>query len=80
VSPTEKSDDKRDIQGTIIRRDPDGYGLVELTGPERDVIAFFTNEVLQNPKIARSCIKGAEVKGRAVIRNGGYRIIRLEPR
>ncbi|KAA0070014.1 hypothetical protein [Tardiphaga sp. P9-11] len=71
--------EKVDVQGKIIRRDPDGFGLVEISKPVTEVIAVFTSEVLQNPAIAQSCVKGTEITGRAVVKDGGYKMIRLEP-
>jgi tRNA-dihydrouridine synthase len=73
--------EKRDFEGKIIRRDPDGFGLVEFSKPldaERP-IGFFTFEVLQNPAIARKCVVGQRVSGRAVRGSGDFRVLHLEP-
>lgn len=40
---------------------------------------MFASEVLPNPAIAQSCVKGTEVTGRAVVKDGGYKMLRLEP-
>lgn len=72
--------ERRDFEGTIVRRDQDGYGLVKLDKPDVDGLAFFTVEVLQNPAVASSCKVGRRVVGRAELKNGGYRILRLEPK
>ena len=71
----------RDFEGTVLRRDPDGYGLVEIHKPyELDTtIASFTGEVLQNPAIEKWCKPGVKAVGRAEQRGSGYRILRIEP-
>lgn len=73
--------EKRDFEGRIIRRDADGFGLVEFSKPldKKRPFGFFTYEVLQNPAIARKCVVGQKVSGRAVRGSGDFRILRLEP-
>ena len=72
------SAEKHDFHGVVVRRDPDGYGLVKLDGPPKAPLAFFTGEVLQNPVIEHSCKVGQKVLVRTIEQNGGYRVIRLD--
>ncbi|MGV1905048.1 hypothetical protein [Agrobacterium cavarae] len=69
--------EKVDFEGTVIKLSPDGSGAVEFERPH--VTGVFTREVLQNPAVAKACTVGAKVTGRAIERNGGFRIVRLEP-
>ena len=72
-----------DFTGIVRRREADGFGEVEFRSPPAlcGQTFCFTREVLQNPAIARTCIVGSAVEGRA--RQGpdpdGWKIIRLEP-
>jgi hypothetical protein len=73
--------EKRDFEGVVVRRDADGYGLVEfqnLTGLS-SALGVFTREVLQNPAIDSACKIGAHVVGRAEITNGFAKILNLIP-
>lgn len=71
----------RKFEGIVLRRDPDGYGLVEFEEPgELDhSIGVFTGEVLQDPKIYKNCQVGRRVVGSTERRGDGFRIVRMEP-
>lgn len=69
---------KHDFEGVVIRRDPDGYGLVEFNEPDHS-IGVFTGEVLQDPRVDKSVKTGEKVFGRAERRGASFRILRLEP-
>ena len=70
--------------GKIIRKDPDGSGVVELDRELEKLpeFAFFSNEVLQNPAIDVQCRVGGFVAGRVELGGqfgGGAKILRMEP-
>lgn len=69
---------KLDFEGVVIRRDTDGYGIVEFNGPSHN-IGVFTGEVLQDPRVERGVKAGQKVVGRAEKRGAGFRILRIEP-
>jgi hypothetical protein len=71
----------QDFRGKVLRRDPDGYGVVEFSSPSAldHKHGIFTREVFQDPKVAKGCKVGETVMGRVLENNGGFRIIRLEP-
>ena len=72
--------DRRDFEGVILRRDPDGFGEVQFNRPnDIGFSGVFTHEVLQNPAIAKSCTVGTHVVGRVERKPGGFRVIRIEP-
>ena len=79
--PLKSGSSVEDFVGVVTRRDPDGYGLVEISSPGKldHKFGVFTREVFQDPLVSRQCKVGKPVKGRVHVDGAGLRIIRLEP-
>ncbi len=74
-----------DFEGKVLRRDADGFGIVEISKFPDDLPAsgaqfgVFTREVLQDPEVAESCKVGSRVTGSAQVSEyGAVRVMRLE--
>ncbi len=75
--------ERLDFEGTVVRRDPDGFGLVKMfhMRDHANTLGVFTKEVLQNPAVAKACKVGSRVVGRAEVGiAGGVRVLRIEPK
>lgn len=80
MAVAEAAEAKVDFEGVVVRRDSDGYGVVRFEKPKAGApnLGFFTQEVIHDPVVSRSCIKGRKVHGRAVKFGDAYRILRIE--
>ncbi len=71
------------FEGTVIKRDPDGFGYIEITTPGTlfKQVGVFTSEVLEDPAVSRDTKKGSHVTGRVLhSRGGGLKVLRIDPK
>lgn len=81
----ETDPEKVDFEGVVIRRDADGYGVVELhlssePSPPEPAYGFFTRDVVLHPNVDRICVTGNKIHGRAERYGDGFRILRIDPK